>query len=306
MASNIIFMGTSDFAVPILKSISESNHKIKAVYTQPPKKKSRGQKIEKSPINLESIKLNISVRHPNNLNSDDEYNFIKKSGVKFIIVVAYGQIIPQKILDIPDIIFLNIHASLLPRWRGAAPIQRSIIHMDKITGISIMKIISKLDAGPFMMQQEVKIEAEDNFTILSKKLSNLGSKLILKSLAELENKVAKFQEQDENKVSYARKIEKKESEVDWSIPAKNIIAKINGLNPFPGVWFKHLKNRIKIIQAMEVNQRGEIGEVLDEELTVGCKENSIKILSIQKEGKNILDTKSFLTGYKIKKGEKLI
>jgi len=306
MALNIIFMGTSDFAVPILKSISESNHKIKAVYTQPPKKKSRGQKIEKSPINLESIKLNISVRHPNNLNSDDEYNFIKKSGVKFIIVVAYGQIIPQKILDIPDIIFLNIHASLLPRWRGAAPIQRSIIHMDKITGISIMKIISKLDAGPFMMQQEVKIEAEDNFTILSKKLSNLGSKLILKSLAELENKVAKFQEQDENKVSYARKIEKKESEVDWSIPAKNIIAKINGLNPFPGVWFKHLKNRIKIIQAMEVNQRGEIGEVLDEELTVGCKENSIKILSIQKEGKNILDTKSFLTGYKIKKGEKLI
>jgi len=306
MASNIIFMGTSDFAVPILKSISESNHKIKAVYTQPPKKKSRGQKFEKSPINLESIKLNISVRHPNNLNSDDEYNFIKKSGVKFIIVVAYGQIIPQKILDIPDIIFLNIHASLLPRWRGAAPIQRSIIHMDKITGISIMKIISKLDAGPFMMQQEVKIEAEDNFTILSKKLSNLGSKLILKSLAELENKVAKFQEQDENKVSYARKIEKKESEVDWSIPAKNIIAKINGLNPFPGVWFKHLKNRIKIIQAMEVNQRGEIGEVLDEELTVGCKENSIKILSIQKEGKNILDTKSFLTGYKIKKGEKLI
>jgi len=306
MALNIIFMGTPDFAVPILKSISESNHKIKAVYTQPPKKKSRGQKIEKSPINLESIKLNISVRHPNNLNSDDEYNFIKKSGVKFIIVVAYGQIIPQKILDIPDIIFLNIHASLLPRWRGAAPIQRSIIHMDKITGISIMKIISKLDAGPFMMQQEVKIEAEDNFTILSKKLSNLGSKLILKSLAELENKVAKFQEQDENKVSYARKIEKKESEVDWSIPAKNIIAKINGLNPFPGVWFKHLKNRIKIIQAMEVNQRGEIGEVLDEELTVGCKENSIKILSIQKEGKNILDTKSFLAGYKIKKGEKLI
>ena len=306
MALNIIFMGTPDFAVPILKSISESNHKIKAVYTQPPKKKSRGQKIEKSPINLESIKLNIPVRHPNNLNSDDEYNFIRKSGVKFIIVVAYGQIIPQKILDIPDIIFLNIHASLLPRWRGAAPIQRSIIQMDKITGISIMKIISKLDAGPYMMQKEVEIEVEDNFTILSKKLSNLGSKLILKSLTELENKVAKFQKQDESKITYAKKIEKKESEINWNLPAKNIIAKINGLSPSPGVWFKHLKSRIKIIQAIEVNQRGEIGEVLDEKLTVGCKEKSIKILIIQKEGKNILDTKSFLAGYKIKKGEKLI
>ena len=222
-----------------------------------------------------------------------------------MVVVAYGQIIPEKILNISNIVFLNIHASLLPRWRGAAPIQRSIIEMDKITGISIMKIIPKLDAGPCMMQEQVNIEKEDNFLSLSKKLSILGSKLIIKSLGKLKKEKVNFVTQDEKKATYAKKIEKKESEINWNIPAKKLIAIINGLNPFPGVWFNHLKTRIKIIQAIEVNQTGRAGEVLDANLTIGCKENAIKILSIQKEGRNVLNTKSFLAGYKIKKGETL-
>jgi methionyl-tRNA formyltransferase len=305
MSSKIIFMGTPSFSVPILKSLQESSYKIEVVYTQPPKKKSRGQKIEKSPIHNEAIKLNIPVECPQILDIDKDYNFIKNLGVKFVIVAAYGQIIPERLLNIPNIIFLNIHASLLPRWRGAAPIQRSIIEMDTTTGISIMKIVTKLDAGPYMMQERIKIEQQDNFITLSKKLSILGSKLIIKSLDELKDDKANFIEQDESKVTYAQKIKKKESEINWNIPAKNIIANINGLNPYPGVWFKHRKTRIKIIEAVEKKQTGRAGEVLDTNLTVGCKENAIKILSIQKEGKNILDVKSFLAGYKIKKGDVL-
>ena len=303
MSEKIIFMGTPNFSVPTLRSLFNSNYKIEAVFTQPPKKKSRGQKIIKSPVHLESIKLNIPVRHPNNLNSEEELNFIKNLNVKYVVVVAYGQIIPEKILNISNIVFLNIHASLLPRWRGAAPIQRSIIEMDKITGISIMKIIPKLDAGPYMMQEQVNIEKEDNFLSLSKKLSILGSKLIIKSLGKLKKEKVNFVTQDEKKATYAKKIEKKESEIKWNISAKKLIAKINGLNPYPGVWFNHLKKRIKVIEAIEVNNKGDAGVVLDNDLTIGCKENAVKILFLQKEGKKILDTKSFLAGYKIKKGE---
>ena len=306
MAQNIIFMGTPTFSVPILKSLHNSDYKIEAVYTQPPKKRSRGQNIEKSPVHLEAEKLNIPLRHPNKLNNNDDFNFIKNSGVKYVVVVAYGQIIPEKILDIPNIIFLNIHASLLPKWRGAAPIQRSIIEMDKTTGVSIMKIVPKLDAGPYMMQESVNIGNKENFPLLSEKLSILGSRLILSSLDSLKNKTANFTDQDETKATYAKKIDKKESEINWNIPAKKLIAKIKGLNPYPGVWFKHFKTRIKIIEAVEENQVGEAGKVLDNNLTIGCKDKAIKILLIQKEGKKTLDTKNFLTGYQIKKGEMLI
>ena len=305
MSDKIIFMGTPTFSVPILKSLYNSNYEIVAAYTQSPKKKSRGQKIIKSPVHLEAIQLNIPIKCPEKLNSNEVLNFIKNSNVKYVVVVAYGKIIPEKILNITNVTFLNIHASLLPRWRGAAPIQRAIIEMDKMTGVSIMKIIPKLDAGPYMAQEKIKIEPQDNLSSLSKKLSILSSKLITKSLDQLKNEKVNFIEQDENKVTYAKKIDKKESEINWNIPAKNIVANINGLNPFPGVWFKHLNTRVKIIEAVEVEKIGRAGEVLDANLTVGCKENAIKIISIQKEGKNVLDVKSFLAGYKIKKGETL-
>ncbi|MDC0525093.1 methionyl-tRNA formyltransferase [Pelagibacteraceae bacterium] len=303
MSKKIIFMGTPDFSVPILKSLYNSNIKIETVYTQPPKKKLRGQKIIKSPVHIESDKLGIPVRHPEKLNNEEDFNFIKTSGIKYVVVVAYGQIIPKKILNISEMLFLNIHASLLPRWRGAAPIQRAIIEMDSFTGISIMKVEPKLDTGPYMMQEKIKLEGNENFNVLSKKLSILGSKLILESLEKLEKKKAKFVYQDDSRATYAKKIEKKESEVNWNISAKNLIAKINGLNPIPGVWFKHLNTRLKIIEAVEVSQSGKIGEVLDNYLTIACKDKAIKILMIQKEGKNALNAKSFLAGYKIKKGE---
>ncbi len=305
MAYKILFMGTPKFSVPVLKSLNQK-HKILSVFTQPPKKKFRGQKIEKSPIHLEAEKLNLPVRFSENLNNEFDYRFIKESSVDFVIVVAYGQIIPDKFLNIKNTVFLNIHASLLPRWRGAAPIQRSIMEMDKETGVSIMKIIPKLDAGPYILQAVTKISSEDNSETLSNRLSEIGSKQILEALVLFENGEVKFKDQNEKNATYAKKISKKEAEINWNDSAQKIIAKINGLYPYPCVWFQHKGSRIKIVKAEICNNKGNVGEVLSDELIVGCKDKAIKINFLQKEGKKILDRKSFLAGYKILKGEVLI
>ena len=305
MALKIIFMGTPDFAVKILNSIIDSKHNVLAVYTQSPKKSNRGQKINISSVQDFSEKKQIKVRTPQKLDLEEKM-FIQKLKPDVVIVVAYGKLIPPEILDIKNIKFINVHASLLPRWRGAAPIQRSIMEMDKETGISIMKIIAELDAGPYMIQEKIKIEKSDNFKSLSDKLAILGSSLTTKALDLIETNTFNFKEQDNAAATYAKKVDKNETEIKWNLPAKNLIAKINGLSPYPGVWFKHQDVRIKILKAIEIEQSGEIGEILDNNLTVACKENAIQILSVQKAGKKILNTKEFLSGYSIKKGEKLI
>ena len=302
MSYKILFMGTPEFSVSILKKLY-SEHNIIGVITQPPKKKSRGQKLLKSPVHLEAEKLKIPIRHPHNLKNNTELDYIKNTDIDFVVVVAYGQIIPDSFLNIKDLIFLNIHASLLPRWRGAAPIQRSIMEMDTETGISIMKIIPKLDAGPFMLQEKISINEGDNFLSLSKKLSEIGANLIVDALSLFKKNEVNFINQDEKNVTYAKKINKRETKINWNKPAKKIIAEINGLNPFPGSWFEHGNNRIKIIEAEKTDNTGIAGEILSDDLIIGCGEKSIKITLIQKEGRKILETSHFLAGYKIKKGE---
>ena len=302
MTSKIIFMGTPEFSIPTLQLLN-LKHKIKSVYTQPPKKKSRGQKIIKSPIHIEAEKLKIPVRSPENLNNESDYEFLKNSNVNFVIVVAYGQIIPEKFLNIKNLIFLNVHASLLPRWRGAAPIQRSIMEMDKETGISIMKIIPKLDAGPYVLQKSTNINPKDNYLSLSKRLSKIGAESIVETISLFEKNIAKFTDQEDKFVTYAKKISKKESEINWDENAQKIIANINGLSPYPGAWFKHKGLRIKILEAELSDNHGKIGEVLTDDLVIGCNDKAIRINLIQKEGKVVLDVKNFLAGYKIVKGE---
>ena len=302
MTSKIIFMGTPEFSIPTLQLLN-LKHKIKSVYTQPPKKKSRGQKIIKSPIHIEAEKLKIPVRSPENLNNESDYEFLKNSNVNFVIVVAYGQIIPEKFLNIKNLIFLNVHASLLPRWRGAAPIQRSIMEMDKETGISIMKIIPKLDAGPYVLQKSTNINPKDNYLSLSKRLSKIGAESIVETISLFEKNIAKFTDQEDKFVTYAKKISKKESEINWDENAQKIIANINGLSPYPGAWFKHKGLRIKILEAELSDNHGKIGEVLTDDLVVGCNDKAIRINLIQKEGKVVLDVKNFLAGHKIVKGE---
>ena len=208
MSFKIIFMGTPSFSVPILKAINNSNHKIIEVYSQPPNKKNRGLKIQNSPVHEYAEKLNIPVRCPVNLDSESEINHLKKLKPDLVVVVAYGKILPEQLLNIENLIFLNVHASLLPRWRGAAPIQRAIMKGDKETGVSIMKIVPKLDAGPVLIQSKLPISDEINYEQMSDKMSELGAKLIIEALELVKNNKANFIPQDESKVIYAKKLQR--------------------------------------------------------------------------------------------------
>ena len=305
MAFKILFMGTPEFAVPILKSINHSKHSVVEVYTKPPKKKNRGQKILNSPIHEYAKDLKIPVRYPDSLNHEDEIEHIRNLKPDIVIVVAYGKILPNSLLNLKNILFINVHASLLPRWRGAAPIQRAIMNMDSETGVSIMKIEPKLDTGPVMLQSKVKIHPNLNSEELSNEMSKTGAKLILDALELIEADKAKFTKQNETEVTYAKKILKSEAKIDWSLDAKKILAKINALNPNPGCWFELNGIRIKILKAKKITCEGKPGTILDEKFTVGCLKNAVQILEIKKEGKQKMTTNEFLRGNKIKIGQKL-
>ena len=256
-------MGTPEFSVPILDSIYQSNHKIIEVYTQPPTKKNRGQKVHLSPVHTFAKKNNIPVRHPNQINTNDELEHIDKLKADVVIVVAYGKILPRSLLNLKKLKFINIHASLLPKWRGSAPIHRAIMNSDQETGISIMKIVPKLDSGPVMMSSKIKIQKDTNYEKLSNQLSKMGSELILKSLKLLENNEEKFIEQNETESTYAKKVSKEESQINWNETAGQIIAKINALHQNPGCWFYLDGLRIKITRAIEVNGNGAPGEIIE-------------------------------------------
>ena len=304
MSVKIIFMGTPDFAVPILKLLHESGHNILTVYTQPPKKKNRGQKVKKSPIHDLADKLNIVVRNPISFEERNEIDHIKSLKPDIIIVVAYGKILPSSLLCLDEILFINVHASLLPKWRGAAPIQRAIMNMDYETGISIMKIVPELDAGPVLIQSKIKINNEINYQELSDKMSILGAKLILDTLKLIKNDKLNFIEQNEEEATYAKKIQKSECKINWNENANKIIAKINAFNPNPGSWFELKGVRIKIIKAKEIiTKKGKPGTVLDNKLTIACLENAVQILELKKEGKQRMNVLEFLRGHEIKIGQ---
>ena len=304
MSFKIVFMGTPSFSVPILKAINDSNHKIIEVYSQPPNKKNRGLKVQKSSVHDYAEKLNISVRCPVKLDEESEINHLKKLKPDLVVVVAYGKILPEKLLNIENLIFLNVHASLLPRWRGAAPIQRAIMKGDKETGISIMKIVPKLDAGPVLIQSKLSIGNEINYEQMSEKMSNLGAKLIIDALELIKNNKANFTPQDESKVTYAKKIEKIESKINWSESAEEILAKIRAFYPNPGNWFELNGARIKIIKALEVEATGKVGAIIDDnKMIIACKKNALQILELKKEGKKLMKVNEFLKGNKIKIGQ---
>ena len=304
--SKLIFFGTSEFAVPILTRLFESKYLIQCVYTQSPKKSNRGQKITKSKVQEISEDLNIHLRTPIKLKENlKEYEFIKNLNPDLGIVVAYGKIIPKKILDLPKKGFINIHASILPKYRGAAPIQRSIMNLEKKTGISIMKMTEKLDSGPVYKKYEIDVKAQDNFEKLSRDLSNLASENIIDNISNIFDGNVQFENQDHSKATYADKIKKNEAIIDWNMSAENILGKINGLYPNPGACFYYNGERYKILEA-EVNDNfGETGFVLKTPLTIGCKNKSIKILKIQRAGKSSQNIDDFIIGSRIRVGTDL-
>jgi methionyl-tRNA formyltransferase len=303
MLKKIIFMGTPLFAVPVLKSLYQNGYPISVVYTQPPQKSQRGQKIKKSPIQGISETLNIECRSPEKLNNNEEYKFIKKLDADLAIVVAYGQIIPKEFLKLTKKGFINIHGSILPKWRGAAPIQRSIINLDSETGISIMKINEELDSGPISNIYKINLDYKKNAQEILEKLSYLAAEKILDNIDEVLEGSAKFINQDHSKATYAKKIDKKEGKIDWNNNALNIIGKINGLFPVPGAFFIFDGERYKVLKAEIGNGFGKAGKVLSDELEIACNNNqSIKILEIQRQGKKPQKINEFMLGSKIKKG----
>ena len=301
MALNIIFMGTPEFAVPILNSIFKSDHKILQVYTQPPRKKNRGQKINISQVHKFSIENKIDVSHPETFD-DEEVKKIFNFNPNVVVVVAYGKILPAKLLDNSKIKFINIHASLLPKWRGAAPIQRALMNLDKETGVSIMKILPKLDTGPVMMQSKIKIDKKTDFERLSNTMALLSAKMILQSLDLIEKRKAKFVPQDETKATYATKLEKKEYLIDWNDDSEKVAAKIKALYPKPGSWFLFKGSRIKVLKVEEVKAKGNPGEIIKSNFTIACGSNAVRLLEIQKEGKKRMSIDDYLKANNLKVG----
>ena len=304
MASKIIFMGTPLFCVPILESLHQSGYNIVVAYTQPPQKSHRGQKINNSPIQDISEILNIEYRTPKTLkDNDEEYKFLKELNADLAIVCAYGQIIPKSFLNLTRKGFINIHASILPKWRGAAPIQRSIMNLDLETGISIMKINEELDSGPVSNIYKIKIIPGQNAEEISEILSTLAAEKILNNIYDILEDKVKFINQDHSKATYAKKINKEESQIDWNDDVSKIIGKINGLSPSPGAFFSFNGERYKILKAVIGSGIGQVGEVISNQLEIACKSNkSIKILEIQRQGKKPQRISEFMLGSKIKKG----
>ena len=297
-------MGTPMFAVPILKSLYQNGYPISDVYTQPPQKSQRGQKINKSPIQGISETLNLEFRTPKYLkDNNDEYEYFRSINADLVIVVAYGQIIPREFLKLTKKGFINIHASLLPKWRGAAPIQRSIMNLDRETGISIMKIAEQLDTGPVCNTYKIDLDNNLNSSDVADKLSLIAAEKILDNIDNILEDKVKFIEQDHSKATYASKIKKAEGEINWNDSAQKIIGKINGLYPVPGTFFIHKGERYKILKGEIGNGIGNPGEIVSDYLEVACGNNqSIKIKEIQRQGKKPQNIGEFKLGSQIKKG----
>jgi len=304
MAKKIVFMGTPMFAVPILNSLYQNGYPISEVYTQPPQKSHRGQRINKSPIQGIAETLNLEFRTPKSLkNNNEEFEYFKKIDADLAIVVAYGQIIPKEFLTLTKKGFINIHASILPNWRGAAPIQRSIMNLDKETGFSIMKIEEQLDTGPVSNIYKINLENNLNAYDVAQKLSSLAAEKISNNIDDILEDKVKFIEQDHLKATYASKIEKVEGKIDWNDNAKKIIGKINGLYPTPGAYFIFKGERYKILKAEIGSGAGKPGDVISDYLEVTCgNKQSIKINEIQRQGKKPQNIGEFMLGSQIKKG----
>ena len=305
MSKKIVFMGTPMFAVPILKSLYQNGYPVSHVYTQPPQKSQRGYKINKSPIHGIAETLNLEFRTPQYLKDNiEEYNFLKKIDADLVVVVAYGQIIPKEFLGLSKKGFINVHASILPKWRGAAPIQRSIMNLDKETGVSIMKISEKLDTGPVCNTYKIELTNNLNAKDVSEKLSLIASEKILENIDDILEDKAKFLEQDHLNATYASKIIKSEGSIDWKEAAEYIIGKINGLYPMPGAFFVFKGERYKILKAEIGNGIGKPGEIISDDLEIACAgSKSIKIVEIQRQGKRVQKIREFMLGTQMKKGQ---
>ncbi len=299
---NLIFMGSPDFAVPALQALIDAGHHIACVYAQPPRPAGRGQKERPCPVHAFAESRGLQVRTPVNLKSEDEQ--LAFSGLKAdaCVVAAYGVILPKPVLRSPRLGCLNIHASLLPRWRGAAPIQRAIIEGDRQTGITIMQMDEGLDTGDMLMSVAVPIDAQTTASGLHDALASVGAELIVKVLADVQAGTAKPARQDDAAATYAAKLGRGEGRIDWHQESGLLERRIRALSPSPGVWFEHDGKRIKVLAAVAGQGSGAPGTVLDDRLTVACGTGTLSPVRVQLQGRSESAVADFLRGYDLPAG----
>ena len=299
----IVFMGTPDFSVPVLDALVADGHDIAAVYCQPPRPAGRGKKDRPTPVHARATELGLEVRHPVSLKGADQQAEFAALGADVAVVVAYGLILPQAVLDAPHHGCLNIHASLLPRWRGAAPIHRAIMAGDAETGVCIMQMEAGLDTGPVLMREATAIGSEETTAQLHDRLSDMGAALIVQALRRLPELTADVQ--PEEGVTYAHKIDKAEARVDWTRPAAEVDRQIRGLSPFPGAWCEIDGQRVKLLASRLTEGAGPAGVVLDDSLRVACGDGAVELLRLQRAGKGAQDREIFLNGFPVGAGTQL-
>ena len=299
----IIFMGTPDFSVPVLDALVGAGHEIAAVYCQPPRPAGRGKKDRPTPVHARAEVLGLPVRHPVSLKSAEAQAEFAALQADVAVVVAYGLILPQAILDAPARGCLNIHASLLPRWRGAAPIHRAIMAGDAETGVCIMQMEAGLDTGPVLLREATPVGVTETTAQLHDRLSALGAAAVVRALDQLDDLTP--QVQPEEGVTYAHKIDKAEAALDWSADAVTVDRQIRGLSPFPGAWFDHDGVRIKVLGSRLATGQGDAGAVLDDALTVACGSGAVQLTRLQKAGRGAQDATEFLRGTALPAGTRL-
>jgi methionyl-tRNA formyltransferase len=292
-------LGTPDFAVPTLRALHAASHEVVAVYTQPPRPAGRGKKLQPSAVQRAAEELGIDVRTPKSLKSPEEQAAFAALDADVAVVAAYGLILPQPILDAPQHGCLNVHASILPRWRGAAPIHRAIMAGDPVTGVTIMQMEAGLDTGPMLATVRTPIEGKTTGE-LTGELAELGAQLMVGTLHELSNHRAI--PQDDAEATYAPKIDKAEARIDWSRPADEVVRHIHALSPFPGAWCELAGERVKLLRAETVEGAGQHGEVIDDRLAIACGSGAIRPLRLQRAGKPAMDLADFLRGYPVEVG----
>jgi methionyl-tRNA formyltransferase len=306
----LAFLGTPDFAVSALSALLDAGHEVVCVYSQPPAPRGRGHELKPSPVQAFADAHGIPVRTPVSMRDPAEIEAFDALGLDAAVVVAFGQILPGAVLEAPRLGSYNCHASLLPRWRGAAPIQRAIMAGDKLTGVQVMRMTEGLDEGPVLATATVRIDGLETAGTLHDRLAAAGAGLIVEALAELAAGRAVETPQAEEGVTYAKKIRAKEAHIDWSQPAEVVDRKIRGLSPFPGAWFllptEKGEVRVKALLSTLADGQGEAGAVLDGALTVACGEGAVRLLKVQREGKGPQEAEVFLRGAPVVAGTKLV
>ncbi len=298
-------MGSPDFAVPTLEAIIAAGHQIPCVYSQPPRPAGRGKQLTRTAVHEAATRHGLDVRTPLNFKAQEDRDAFAALNLDVAVVVAYGLILPRAILDAPRLGCFNLHGSILPRWRGAAPIHRAVMAGDKITGVQVMKMESGLDTGPVMLTATTPISETDTTGDVHDRLAQLGAGLMVEGLARLETGDAHLITQTNDGATYASKITPAEARIDWTRPAAEVAAHIRGLSPFPGAFFEHDGQRIKVLHALADQGQGESGSVLDDMLKIACGSGAVRLTRLQRAGKGQMTADEFQRGARIARGARL-